>query len=58
MGVLIDAIKEQEEEEFEDGNITKEIYQKIQLLEILILIFTGCGSLLCLISVSNQTNID
>lgn len=51
VGQLIEAIKDGEEGEFEDGNITKEIYQKIQFLKILILIFISFGSILCLLSV-------
>lgn len=52
VGNLIDAIKDADEDDLEDGNITKEIYQKIQLMEILILIFTSFGSMLCLLSVN------
>jgi len=52
---LLDAINDKGcgDEEFEDGRVTKERFQKIQLMETMTLIFTVASSGLGFMSVKN-----
>ena len=53
IGLLLDAVKDTAgDDDFEDGRVTKEKYQKIQLLDTFILIFVLAGSGFCFLSVS------
>ena len=52
IGHLLDAVKDTAgEDDFEDGRVTKEKYQKIQLLDMFILIFVVAGTGFCFLSV-------
>lgn len=54
IGVVLEALKGKSEEGFEDTNMTKDIFQKIQVMELFILLFVLVGSALCFIAVSQQ----
>lgn len=47
---------ETDREDFKDGRITKEIYQKAQFVDVLIMLFSIVGTFLCYLSVDRPSN--
>jgi membrane protein YqaA with SNARE-associated domain len=52
IGVILDAINERSQENSEDTTRTKEIFQKIQVMSLFILVFLLAGSFFCFAAVS------
>ena len=50
--MVLEAVQDKAEEGFEDGNVTKEIFQKVQVMELFILVFILAGSAFCFMAVS------
>lgn len=58
LGLLMSAARgENDRENFLDGKITKETYQKAQFLDVLIMLLSIAGTFLCHISVRITTNL-
>jgi hypothetical protein len=55
--MLLEAATDfEDEEEVEDGRVTKELTQKKQLLNLIIFLMTLAGCGLCILSVSEESN--
>lgn len=51
VGDLMSIVKEVEDDKIEDARVTKEIFQKCQLLDLLVLIMVFTGNMFCVLAV-------
>lgn len=54
IGLLLDAIKENKGSDFTDGREVKEMFQKVQFLDLIILMLVLAGTFLCFKSVNSS----